>query len=55
MFNTAEPRSDASAGSGVGLWTFGRPTDIAEVVAFLVSDSASWVRGQNLGVNGGIA
>ena len=37
---------------------FGRlgwPTDIAKVAAFLVSDSASWVTGQNFGVNGGIA
>ncbi len=37
---------------------FGRlgwPTDIAKVAAFLVSDSASWVMGQNFGVNGGIA
>jgi 3-oxoacyl-[acyl-carrier protein] reductase len=33
----------------------GQPTDIADVVAFLASDEAGWVTGQNLRVNGGIA
>jgi len=33
----------------------GQPADIAEVVAFLASDAAAWVTGQNLRVNGGIA
>jgi 3-oxoacyl-[acyl-carrier protein] reductase len=33
----------------------GRPPEIAEVVAFLASDAAAWVTGQNLRVNGGIA
>jgi len=32
----------------------GRPSDIAEVVAFLASDAAGWVTGQNIRVNGGI-
>jgi 3-oxoacyl-[acyl-carrier protein] reductase len=31
----------------------GRPADIASVVAFLASDAAGWVTGQNIGVNGG--
>ncbi len=33
----------------------GKPKDIPDVVAFLVSDEAAWVTGQNLRVNGGIA
>jgi 3-oxoacyl-[acyl-carrier protein] reductase len=32
----------------------GRPPEIAEVVAFLASDAAVWVTGQNLRVNGGL-
>ena len=32
----------------------GQPPDIAEVAAFLASDAAGWVTGQNLRVNGGI-
>lgn len=33
----------------------GQPQEIAEVVAFLASDAASWITGQNIGVNGGMA
>jgi 3-oxoacyl-[acyl-carrier protein] reductase len=33
----------------------GQPAEIAEVAAFLASDAALWVTGQNLRVNGGIA
>ena len=33
----------------------GTPEDIAEVVAFLVSDQAKWISGQNIGANGGMA
>src|SRR5208283_4076739 len=37
------------------LGRLGQPAEIAEVVAFLASDAAAWVTGQNLRVNGGIA
>ena len=32
----------------------GRPTEVAEVVAFLVSDRASWIHGQIIQPNGGL-
>ncbi len=36
------------------LGRLGRPDDIADVVAFLVSEDAHWVTAQVIGVNGGI-
>ncbi|HTU26691.1 MAG TPA: SDR family oxidoreductase [Pirellulales bacterium] len=33
----------------------GMPADIADVIAFLASDDARWISGQNVRVNGGIA
>jgi 3-oxoacyl-[acyl-carrier protein] reductase len=36
------------------LGRLGQPADIADVVAFLVSDDAHWMTGQNIQVNGGI-
>jgi 3-oxoacyl-[acyl-carrier protein] reductase len=33
----------------------GKPEEIAEVVAFLASDAANWISGQNIRANGGLA
>jgi 3-oxoacyl-[acyl-carrier protein] reductase len=33
----------------------GQPSEIADVVAFLASEAANWVTGQNIRVNGGVA
>jgi 2-hydroxycyclohexanecarboxyl-CoA dehydrogenase len=38
---------------GRGLQRIGQPQDIADAVAFLVSDRAEWITGQVLSVNGG--
>ncbi|BAU10889.1 short-chain dehydrogenase/reductase SDR [Leptolyngbya sp. NIES-3755] len=41
--------------SMAALGRIGEPEDISRVVLFLVGDSAAWVTGQNIGVNGGFA
>lgn len=41
--------------STAALGRIGEPDDISRVVLFLVSDSAAWITGQNVGVNGGFA
>ena len=33
----------------------GQPVEIADVVAFLASDAAGWISGQNIRINGGLA
>lgn len=41
--------------SMAALGRIGEPEDISRVVLFLASDSAAWITGQNIGVNGGFA
>jgi 3-oxoacyl-[acyl-carrier protein] reductase len=55
LFNagkTAEERQRLARAAVFG--RLGEPAEIAEVVAFLASDAARWVTGQNIRVNGGI-
>ena len=37
------------------LQRIGQPEDIAQMAAFLMSDKASWITGQILGVDGGLS
>lgn len=48
------PDTIASWGEGVPLGRVGAPADIAEAVAFLASDGAGYITGDNLIVSGGI-
>ncbi|WP_338867926.1 SDR family oxidoreductase [Myxococcus stipitatus] len=48
------PSRRASAVESTPLGRLGEPRDIADVVAFLVSEEARWITGQIVGVNGGI-
>ncbi|HUK82672.1 MAG TPA: SDR family oxidoreductase [Verrucomicrobiae bacterium] len=55
LFNdgkTTEERQGLAKAAVFG--RLGEPAEIAEVVAFLASDAARWVTGQNIRVNGGI-
>jgi NAD(P)-dependent dehydrogenase (short-subunit alcohol dehydrogenase family) len=38
----------------IPLGRLGRPSDVANAVAFLCSEDAAWITGQVLGVNGGL-
>jgi 3-oxoacyl-[acyl-carrier protein] reductase len=49
---TAEQIKQFAAAAALG--RLGQPAEIADVVAFLASDAAGWVTGQNLRVDGGI-
>ena len=39
---------------GIPAGRFGKPEDVAAVIAFLVSDAASYVNGQTIAVDGGL-
>jgi 3-oxoacyl-[acyl-carrier protein] reductase len=38
----------------VPLGRLGRPTDVADLVAWLLSDESGYITGQTIGVNGGL-
>ena len=52
LFRLAEQLQRFAQMSSFG--RLGQPPEIADVVAFLASNDAGWVSGQNLRVNGGI-
>ncbi|MFC6010804.1 SDR family oxidoreductase [Nocardia lasii] len=49
------PDGQREASSNVALGRVGRPADIADIVAYLVSDDARWITGQTLDASGGSA
>jgi NAD(P)-dependent dehydrogenase (short-subunit alcohol dehydrogenase family) len=59
LTDTAQPRGDMNdeelyaMGARTPLGRVGQPKDIAGVVAFLLSDDASYMTGQSIAVNGG--
>ena len=50
---TGDPDFTAVAEAGTPMGRIGSPDDVAEVIAFLCSDAARYVTGQNLIVDGG--
>jgi NAD(P)-dependent dehydrogenase (short-subunit alcohol dehydrogenase family) len=49
-----DPERSAARASAVPLRRIGLPSDIAGVVAFLVSDAAGYINGQAIVVDGGL-
>jgi 3-oxoacyl-[acyl-carrier protein] reductase len=47
-------RDRAASADASPLGRIGEPKDIADAVAFLSSDAARWITGQNIGVGGGV-
>jgi len=52
---TANPDWKAAAEAGAPLGRIGSPVEVAEVIAFLCSDAASFITGQTIVVDGGSA
>ena len=56
LFNAGKtPEQIRQFARASALGRLGQPMEIAEVAAFLASEAAGWVTGQNIRVNGGIA
>ena len=53
MFSKAPPERQAAMAAASPFKRLGRPDDVADVVAFLVSDAGRWITGQTITVDGG--
>lgn len=54
MTRQLTPEQQAKLTDFIPLGRLGKPGDVAEAVAFLLSDAGSWITGQVLGINGGM-
>ena len=53
MFSKAPPERQAALAAASPFKRLGTPQDVADVVAFLVSDAGRWITGQTITVDGG--
>jgi NAD(P)-dependent dehydrogenase (short-subunit alcohol dehydrogenase family) len=53
LFETTPDELEASWRTAHPMGRLGRPTEVADVVAFLLSDASSYVSGESIGINGG--
>ena len=53
MFSKAPPERQAAMAAASPFKRLGTPADVADVVAFLVSDAGRWITGQTITVDGG--
>lgn len=53
LLNTPEKREASAKRHPLG--NIGRPEDISQLIAFLLSDDSSWMTGQVIGLDGGLA
>jgi len=53
MFDSVSPENKQAAAMSSPFGRLGQPEDIADVVAFLVSEEARWITGQHILANGG--
>ncbi|MFC6884104.1 MULTISPECIES: SDR family oxidoreductase [Actinomadura] len=52
--NAIDPDAEPRITAEVPLGSLGHPDDVAAAVAFLASDDASYITGQDLGIDGGL-